>query len=188
MARPWKIVTVVGAALGAFGLVSLFSRTAAAAPLVGSGRRRVALIGDSYAVGLGPELAKLLGDGFQFEGHVGENTSARVAAGLPNWLPGFQPDLVLVSLGVNDGCGPNAANYQAILQALRALGTNVVWIEPPANVYGGSTAACQNVPAVRDVIRSLGVQTIATAIQPGADGLHPSYAPWAAEIAQVVNA
>ena len=183
---PWKILTVASAALGAFGLVSLFSRTASAAML--SAPRRIALIGDSYAVGLGPELAKLLGSDFQYEGHVGESTSAQVAAGLPAWLVSFQPDLVLVSLGVNDGCSPNSANYRAILQAVRGLGANVVWIEPPADVYGGSTASCQNVPAVRDVIESLGVPTLSTRTPLGGDGLHPqSYSPWAAEIAQAIQ-
>src|SRR5574341_742407 len=71
MSFPWKAVAVGGAALGAVGVGLLVVKTyeekhRRPAP------KRVALIGDSYAVGLGPELAKIY------------------------------PDLVLVALGVND--------------------------------------------------------------------------------------
>ena len=95
------------------------------------------------------------------------------------WLTTFQPSLVLVSLGVNDGTAPDSANYQAIVQALHGIGARVMWIEPPAGV---------STPAVRGVIASLGVQTVpATQTPLGADGLHPaSYGPWGIEVAQAV--
>lgn len=96
-----------------------------------------------------------------------------------DWITAFRPDVVLVSLGVNDGTAPNQANYQTIVRGLHGLGARVVWIEPPAAV---------NAPAVRAAIESLGVTTVpATRTPLAADGLHPkSYAPWASEIAQVV--
>ena len=72
---PWRgALTAGGITLSALGLVTLLTRreTTRRTPQhkpVG----RVALIGDSYAVGLGPELAKLLPN-FKYEGHVGTNT------------------------------------------------------------------------------------------------------------------
>jgi len=195
----WKLITATGAALGVVGLVSLVRRPAAAK----SGRRRIALIGDSYAVGLGPELAKQLGSDFQYEGHSGISSGAwanRIASqcsqsrgagfdhgqGCGDWLAGFQPDIVLVSLGVNDGIAPNPANYQAIVRALQGIGAQVVWIEPPADV---------DVPTerVRQIIQSLGVTTVpatATALRAEANGAHvhpASYSPWSAEIAQATE-
>ena len=171
------------------GLVTLASRPARAAtvPKPEQRRRRIALIGDSYAVGLGPELAKLLVDSdFQYEGHIGENT-AQAAVNIPSWLASFRPDFVLVSLGVNDGCTPNPANYHAIVRTLRGLNAHIVWIEPPARVYGGGTSACPDVPKVRDTIRSLGVQTVTTTVLPGVDGLHPNYAPWAVDVIRAIT-
>ena len=177
MARrfPWKAVAAGGAVLSALG----------AAVLIGGKKKqaaqRIALIGDSYAVGLGPELAKILPD-FRYEGVVGVGTAGWLnhTPSYAGWLPAFQPTLVLVSLGVNDGPAPNPANYQAIVQALHGIGARVVWIEPPAGV---------NTPAVRNVIASLGVQTVpATRTPLGPDGVHPAtgYSQWAREIAQAV--
>jgi len=142
----------------------------------------VALIGDSYAVGLGPELAKLLPN-FKYEGHVGTTTggwAAHVAAcgQCGDWLTTYKPDTVLVSLGVNDGMAPNPAHFQRIVQALNSIGAHVVWIEPPAAVKTAS----------RSVIESLGVPVVpATRTPLAGDGLHPkSYAQWAQEVAQAV--
>jgi hypothetical protein len=184
----WKILTVASAALGAVGIVALTKSARA-------GTGRIALIGDSYAVGLGPELQKMLGDRFQYEGHVGISTASWAAEneqcsqsrgpymdhgqGCGGWLREFGPDLVLVSLGVNDGGSPNPATYQAILRSLQDLGARVVWIEPPAGV---------STPNVRSVISVLGVPTVAATSSPlGEDGLHPrSYAGWAQEVAQAI--
>jgi hypothetical protein len=175
---PWKAVAAGAAALGAIGIAVLISRRelgSEAPKLIG----RVALIGDSYAVGLGSELAKLLPD-FQHEGRVGVGTATYKT---PPWLAPFEPDIVLVSLGVNDGAAPNPANYQAIVRALHGIGAKVVWIEPPAGVRND---------AVRQVIASLGVATVPATTTPlAADGLHPAgngYSVWAREIAQVALA
>ncbi len=174
---PWKAVAVGGAVVGTAGVIALVV-----------GRRsvpvgRVALIGDSYAVGLGPELAKLL-PGFRYEGHVGMSTLGWLSCNAcGNWLPTFAPDVVLVSLGVNDGTAPISSNYQSVVQRLHGIGARVVWIEPPAAV---------NAPSARAVIESLGVQIVPAQVLPMAsDQLHPTgagYQIWAQEIAQVVRA
>jgi len=175
---PWKVVALGSAVLGTIGAVVFSKRSADSTP-----PKRVALIGDSYAVGLGPQLAKLLSP-FQYEGHVGIGTAAWASHAATcgtcgDWLTTFKPDIVLVSLGVNDGATPSSANYQAIVQNVHGGGARVVWIEPPAAV---------NTPAVRAVIASLGVATVPATLTPlGADGLHPvSYAPWAGEIAKTL--
>jgi lysophospholipase L1-like esterase len=173
---PWKTVAAGAAALGVLGIAVLIGRRAEPGPGAPKPIGRVALIGDSYAVGLGPELSKLLPD-FQYEGRVGIGT----AAALPPWLAAFKPDLVLVSLGVNDGASPNLTRYQAIVRELHGIGAKVVWIEPPAGVRND---------AVRQVIASLGVATVPATTTPlAADGVHPrSYgSSWAPEIAQVVS-
>lgn len=169
-ALPW--IAAAGALLGVAAAVTVAGQTAH--DLRASRSRRIALIGDSYAVGLGPELAKLLPD-FQYGGRVGSNTS-QWASWLPGWLAGYEPSLTLVALGVNDGSAPNSANYHAVVGALGGIGSRVVWVEPPARV---------STPAVRRAIASLGVPTVpATDTALAADGLHPtSYGSWAKEIA-----
>jgi hypothetical protein len=169
----WQLVGVFGAVIGGLGILALSGRRSASP-------KRVALIGDSYAVGLGPKLGNTF-PAFQYEGHVGTNTAQWASHALAcghcgDWLTAFKPDVVLVSLGVNDGATPNLANYQTIVRALHGIGARVVWIEPPAGV---------NAPVARNVIASLGVQTVpATRATLGADGLHPrSYDSWAQEIA-----
>lgn len=179
---PWKAVAIGSAALGAVGVAVLVGKSATTHQSKGIVvSQRIALIGDSYAVGLGPELAKLFPT-FRFEGHVGIGTSGWLAcAACAAWLPTFRPTIVIVSLGVNDGSAPNGANYHAIVQALHGIGARVVWIEPPAAV---------NAPAVRAAIASLGVATVPATDTPlGPDGLHPaSYGPWAQAVAQAVAA
>lgn len=174
---PWKALTIGSAIIGGIGALVRSSRRTSSPP-------RVALIGDSYAVGLGPELDKLLPD-FKVEGHVGTNTAqwashAAACGSCGDWLTAFKPDVVLVALGVNDGAASNAANYQTIVRALHGIGARVVWVEPPARVAA---------PATRKIVESLNVPFIPGVDIPlAADGLHPtSYAGWAREIAQVVN-
>ena len=180
MRDPSKVVAVGSAALAAIGVAVLVTKRESAAPAT---PRRVALIGDSYAVGLGPQLEGMLPN-LKYEGHVGTNTSqwanhAAACGQCGDWLTAYQPDVALVSLGVNDGGAPDLANYQTIVRALHGIGARAVWIEPPAAV---------NAPNVRGVIASLGVQVIpAMAMAMAPDGLHPaSYRPWAQAIAQAI--
>jgi len=178
---PWKALAAGGVILGAIGAIVLASRK----PTPPAPPKRVALIGDSYAVGLGPELAKLLPD-FKYAGVEGTNSSqwanhSAKCGTCGDWLAAFKPDLVLVSLGVNDGTTPNPANYQAIVRAMHGLGARVLWIEPPAAV---------NAPAVRSVIAALGVSTVPAPTLPMANSLHPTvagYREWAKNIAEAVN-
>lgn len=177
---PWKYIGAGGLILG--GLAALLRATHKSTP---APPKRVALIGDSYAVGLGPELAKLLTD-FKFEGHVGNSTAqwanhSAACGSCGDWLTAFKPDVVLVALGVNDGATPNATNYQTLVRALHGIGARVVWIEPPDGV--------RNADATRRIVDSLGVQEVHTQVPLASDGLHPiSYAPWAREIAAAVAA
>lgn len=191
---PWKTIAVVGGAtLGAMGLVAL---AAGGRRRLGERRsQRFALIGDSYAVGLGPELAKLL-PGFDYEGHSGIRTDQWVGRteqcylnrgpgydhghGCGAWLASYKPDVVLVSLGVNDGDSIDPANYQTIVRTLHGIGARVVWIEPPLGVTAPTLAQ-------RQIIRSLGVQVV-PATHTETDGLHPLvYGPWAGEVAQALQ-
>ena len=180
---PWKALAIGGVVLGAVGALAFTGSHSPPNP-----PSRVALIGDSYAVGLGKELAKLLPN-FRVAGCEGSNTyewanhiAHNGCSTSLDWLTTFKPDVVLVSLGVNDGA-PNSANYQAIVRTLHGLGARVVWIEPPAAV------TTQSIPAVRSAIASLGVATVpATETLLASDGLHPkNYAPWAQEIAETLK-
>lgn len=174
---PWAAVLGAGATV-ATGLAVLLKRRQDEEEPVG----RVALVGDSYAVGLGPELEKLLPE-FRYEGHVGTGTwqwaHGTKCGECGSWLREFRPKIVLVSLGVNDGVAPDPANYHAIVRMVHGLGARAVWIQPPAAV---ATLA-------HTVIASLGVPTVPPTTTPlAADRLHPmSYGPWAQEVAQVVR-
>jgi len=163
--------------LGAVALIASKGRSAKPA-------KRIALIGDSYAIGLGEELEKLLPD-FEWEGHVGTTTrqwANRVRTACDrcgDWLTAFKPDVVLVSLGVNDGATMDPTYYQSIVRGIQAIGAKPVWIEPPAAVQTVS----------RDVISTLGVQTIPATTTPlSSDGLHPrDYEPWAKQIVEALR-
>lgn len=179
--RSQWIAVGAAAVAGAAGAVALTAVVRRERPPALAPPRRVALIGDSYAVGLTPDLAKLLPD-FRGEGHVGISTAGWMGcATCAAWLPDFRPDLVLVSLGANDGATPDPSSYQALVRALHGLGARVEWVEPPAAL---TTAA-----GARAVVASLGVPTVpATRTPLGPDGVHPqSYAPWAAEIARALS-
>jgi len=178
----WEAPLLAGAGvLGVAGVVAAI--VAARRPSVPAGPLRVALIGDSYAVGLGPALAQLLPT-FQYEGHVGTSTQQwathAVACGAcGDWIAAYRPAVTLVSLGVNDGDNADPANYQAIVDGLRSVGSRVLWVEPPAAVRTPTAR-------VRQAIASLGVPTVpATSTPVAADGVHPQqYGPWAREIAR----
>lgn len=166
MRFPWKAFAAGGLVLGTAAFVL---RTKQAEPKAA----RIALIGDSYAVGLGPELKKLLPD-FESEGRVGAGTRSYV---VPPWLATWKPALALVSLGVNDGQRPDRNNYVEIIRQLYAAGVKqIVWIPPPEGVRA---------PQLRELLGTLGVRVLPATNTPLAgDGVHPrSYGPWAREIA-----
>ena len=179
---PW--IAAAGLALGVAGVMA--SRQAS--PRAATVPSRIALIGDSYAVGLGPELAKLL-PGFTYAGREGSST-AQWAQWLPGWVAGYQPTLTIVSLGVNGT--PNSADFHAVVAALGGVGSRVVWIDPPAGV----SVPGVNLSAIYQVIASLGVPVVPATTTPlrpekirdAVAYLHPqSYAPWAREIANAIG-
>lgn len=179
---PWKALAISGAALAAIRL-ALYARDSKPKTTT-STKKRIALIGDSYAVGLGPELEKLIPN-FRYEGHEGTNTSqwahsVAVSCGqCGSWLTAYKPDVVLVALGVNDGATPNVKDYQTIARNLHGIGAKTVWIEPPDGVRASAT---------RTAITSLGVPTVRTSSPLAADDLHPQqYGPWAREIVEAVR-
>ncbi len=173
MARfPWKALAAGGVIAGGLGIVALVTRRSSTATL-----GRVALIGDSYAAGLKPELTKLLPD-FRGEGQTGISTLGWLSCTTCGaWLPAFKPNVVLVSLGVNDGSAPNLSAAQTIVQRLHGIGARVMWLEPPAGVQ----------TAARSMIAALGVQTVPAMSMP-LSGIHPTdYGPWAEEIVRVLR-
>jgi len=180
---PW--IAAAGLALGVAGVVaSRHAQRSVTVPVV----QRIALIGDSYAVGLGPELAKLLPN-FTYAGREG-STVDQWATWLPGWLTAYQPTLTLVSLGVNGA--PNSAEFHAIVAALGGIGSRVVWIDPPAGVNVPGV----NLPAIYQAIAALGVPVVPATTTPlrseeirgSVAYLHPqSYASWAREIAAALS-
>lgn len=196
MARfSWKAVAAGAVAFGVIGGGLLVAKT------YGEKRRRtapkrIALIGDSYAEGLGPELAKIwpssehrLPNEFKFEGHKSTNTwqwatHAAACGQCGDWLTAFKPDLVLVALGVNDP-KPDLKNYQTIVRGLHGIGARVVWIKPPVS---------RMTPSLAEAINSLGIEEVpATNVSLAADPehLHPTgdgYRTWANDVATAVAA
>jgi len=174
----WKTLAIGGVVLGGIGALILAGRSSTKPK---SAPKRVALIGDSYAVGLGPELAKLI-QTFRFEGHKGTSASqwahhATACGECGDWLTLFKPDLVLISLGTNDD-PILQTNFDTIVRGLHGIGARVAWISPP-NPRAGVTNA----------FGSTGVQIIPAIPVPMANSLHPNttgYRMWAQEIAQKV--
>lgn len=140
--------------------------------------KRVALIGDSLAVGLGPQLAKLAASAnvpFQYEGHVGSTVAQWLATpSWGSWVAGFAPSITLIELGTNDYLNPSPSLAQ--YRQLAAKFPGAVWVMPPVQPASALTA-------VRAIISQVGVPVIPAmaGLQFGADGFHPlNYAPWAA--------
>ena len=148
---------------------------------------RILLIGDSLAVGLKNPLAALTrAAGIPFEGHGTVNTRIDQWAtnpDLPGYLANFRPTLTLVSLGTNDekvGTGyaaKEAPKLRALLDQLRAAGSDVLWIGPPSLPFPRH--------GVSDMVRSLAphyFQSETLVIPRISDNLHPTadgYADWA---------
>jgi len=149
---------------------------------------KIGLIGDSLAAGLAPELTKIYGDALRGEAHGGTSTKQwadhdKACGQCGDWLANFKPDVTLVVLGTNDGGMAYANSYQTIRDDIQALGSAVIWVEPP-------TMPNRSMAAVRSTIRSLGVKVIPEFQIPlTSDGIHPSgagYALWAKKIAENV--
>lgn len=187
-APDWRPAVLAGAGvLTAAAAVAAYVAYRGSSPALPAGPLRVALIGDSYAVGLGPQLAQLLPT-FQYEAHGGTSTRqwARhdaACAACGDWIATFRPDVTIVALGVNDGDSANPVHYQTLADGLRGAGSRVLWVEPPAGVRTPTAR-------VRQAIAGLGVPTVpATTTPVSADGVHPQqYGPWAREIVSALGA
>lgn len=152
---------------------------AIAVALLSSKKPRVALVGDSLAVGLGPEMAKLAaaqGTAFRYEGHTGSTVAQWLAmSAWGAWITDFAPTITLIELGTNDYLNP--APSLAQYRQLAAKFPGAVWVMPP-----NETAT--SLDKVRATIAAVGVPVIAAATIPiGPDGFHPvSYGAWAKTI------
>jgi hypothetical protein len=142
--------------------------------------KRIALIGDSLAVGLGPPMAALAaqaGVPFKAEGHVGSTVAQWLSTpSWGSWVEAFAPSTTLIELGTNDYLNPSPSLAQ--YQQLAAKFPGAIWIAPPIQPANALTK-------VRAVIEQVGVPVIPamTGLQFGPDGFHPlNYAPWAAWI------
>ncbi len=168
----------------ALGLTGLAALVVGALRGTASRTRRIALIGDSLALGLGPLLAakaKAAGVPFQFEGHVGTTplqwATSNGCGQCGSWLQSFQPSTTLVVLGTNDlgMVTPVVSYYTTIRDRVLATGSQVIWVEPPIMPKHPLTA-------VRQTIESLGVPVIpGVAVPIGPDGIHPTppgYMQW----------
>jgi hypothetical protein len=148
--------------------------------------RRVALIGDSLAVGLGPELAQLAaksGVPFKSEGRVGSTVAQWLATpSWGSWVPGYAPSTTLICLGTNDYLNPAPSLAQYCQLAAKFPGA--WWIQPPDEPKAP-------MPKVHAVISQIGIPVIpeATGLSYGADGIHPtSYTSWASFIWKILGA
>jgi len=191
MSRTVRRAALLGTASGIIVFLSyLVMRKSAPSALPAS--MRVALIGDSLAVGLGPQLQKLAAKDnipFQYEGHSGTTpkqwaTHAVECGQCGDWLAAFKPTIVLVVLGTNDlgYTTPPRSYYETIRDRIQALGATVVWVDPP-------TMPNDRLAAVRTVIASLGVPVFPPANIPiSRDDIHPvSYVGWAQQIWQAIR-
>lgn len=154
--------------------------------------RRVALIGDSLAVGLGPQMAALAAAAkvpFIWDATVGTTPlqwSQHMAAcgDCGDKVLAFQPTQTIAVLGTNDlGYSPKppVAPYQAIVRKF----PGVVWVDPPL-------MPSDRLAGVRSVIASLDVPVVpaTNTIPIGPDNIHPTaagYVEWAKIVWSYIN-
>lgn len=191
MERRWLYAGLAVAA--GVGLTTLIRR----GPKITAGQTRLLLIGDSLAVGLGPQLQAIAKDQkvpFDAVAEVGTRIDQwATRADLDQHLAAFKPTLVLVSLGTNDAymqgdwvVGRQQAALQALLAKIKASGAEAVWIGPPTLPLKTSNGI---VPMLKATIPSSHYFPSDTALQlpRGPDGIHPTvagYAGWAGALWQ----
>lgn len=128
--RWWHVAAVV--------LVAAAASSSRSSSSPASSPRRVLLVGDSLAVGLGPSARA---DGAAVSAKGGTVSRQWITRG---WfaaaLEASRPELVLVCLGTNDAAGQIdagtfAAQVAQLEQLARAKGARVVWLFPPPMPY-----------------------------------------------------
>ena len=143
VSKAWIYAGLIVA--GGIGVAKVVSR-----PLIKRGGRLL-LVGDSLSVGLAAPLKALAIESGVDWGYTGE-TGTRIdqwasgyaqGAKLSVMLASFRPTLTLISLGTNDEAlkkyNPNTdvlakqkPSILALLEKIRAAGSDVAWIGPPA--------------------------------------------------------
>jgi lysophospholipase L1-like esterase len=149
---------------------------------------KLALLGDSYGVGLDPTLKQLAAEfSVPFFDSVVGGTSATQWA-LDSWLApvlAFGPNVALVSLGANDFQRTDGDKVRAAIHALctklRAAGARVLWISPLAEPFADNNRVLETWRAeVNYEFRSSDLQ-----LPRAADGIHSTpggYAAWATSV------
>lgn len=131
------VALVLGAATVARRLFS-FNPTPASTPATPASLagRRVALVGDSLGVGMGPPLRKLVeAEGAALDVRATVGTTIRQWARNP-WLSEVlarKPAVVVVSLGTNDLplAGDRTEDVKSIVRQVQTAGAELAWVEPP---------------------------------------------------------
>jgi hypothetical protein len=179
LSHAGKIIAI-GLGFGTFAVASVAAIVYASERIAAVKKKlaRVALLGDSLAVGLGPEIAKLAkadGVDFRYFGRSGTTSKQWVDNRWADPAVAFAPDVFLVSLGANDfgySPAPPRAAYEQLRDQLRATGARVVWIEPLGTKMNGP----------KSVIESLGVDVVPPdkSVPLASDGVHAQrYDSWA---------
>jgi len=124
-------------------------------PIVPSGKK-ILIAGDSLAVGLSPELQRLMKiNDYTAASHaVVGSTTAQWLQWIKADLAVHKPALVVVSLGTNDAAAApawienNKGNFAEFVKVVTASGAKLVWIGPPEF----DVKLLPRVPYVRDLI------------------------------------
>lgn len=163
------------------GAVVLTAATSQGATIKPGPGKRLLLLGDSLAVGLGTPLRTLATDA-RAEMVVMARQGTRIAQWAEAALP--EVDIALVSLGTNDMRLLQPETEREVLallvQRLHAAAGRVVWLAPPVMPFPDRGVRAMIAGAGVEVFPSLGL-TIAR----GPDAVHPTaagYAGWAAAI------
>jgi lysophospholipase L1-like esterase len=171
-------------------------------------KERIAIIGDSLAVGLGPKLSTLAKETNTpfYSGGAGGSSIRQWSVGTitKSWnlkdnlnnMIAFKPSIVLISLGTNDANGIDSfgesvektidKDIQNLLNKINVTGASIIWITPP-NIRKFSS-----MPRVREHIHNSKVQTIESNdidIKLSSDGIHPTgegYLTWANAIWKIL--
>jgi hypothetical protein len=164
-----------------------------ASPPSSSPPKRVALVGDSLAQGLGPQLAAIAE-----RAGVAFTTKGKQSTRVHQWVidPDLGPavgsppaDLVLVCLGTNDmrTASPELAGAEAgaLADKIAGMGASVAWIGPPRLTF--DTGAFRPALARACAERNVRIfDSTAVDFERSPDGIHATaqgYRTWAEEIA-----